>query len=185
MFKTDCRKTGKKLVNGHDSSTEDDDRVAIGTACFWLGDQRSAEFLAWENAKYYAAGRCREISLLEVKDLCIKEVNENGRTFRVIALKVERDKQGGSQTLPLFPHRDHMQQDIYFAFAYNLLVNRYVETYIFKGFAEMAQKHLLGETKSSVSQQLWSSYFKCIIKQYGGIAEEVNHLKSHHGKGRV
>jgi hypothetical protein len=24
MFKTDCRKTGKKLVNGHDSSTDDD-----------------------------------------------------------------------------------------------------------------------------------------------------------------
>ena len=47
MFKTDCRTTGKKLVNGHDSST-DDDPVAIGTACFWLGDQRSAEFLALE-----------------------------------------------------------------------------------------------------------------------------------------
>ena len=44
---TDCRKTGKTLFNGHDSST-DDDPVAIGTACFWLGDQRSAEFLALE-----------------------------------------------------------------------------------------------------------------------------------------
>ena len=72
-----------------------------------LWDPRSAQLFALENTKYYA--------LLEVKDLTLKDGNKNGRSFRVIAVTVDRDKQGGSQTLPLFPHRDHMQQDIYFA----------------------------------------------------------------------
>ena len=90
-------------MNGHEGGN-DDDQVAIGTACIWIGDQRSAHFFALENTKYYAAGRCREVSLLEVRDVMVKNVNENGRSFRVLAVKVDRDKQGGSQTLPLFPH---------------------------------------------------------------------------------
>ena len=121
-----------------------------------------------------------------MKDLTLKDVNENGRSFRVLAVKVERDKQGGLQTLPLFPHRDHVQQDIYFAFAYNLFMTRYVETYIFKDFAERAHRHLKGVTKSNVSQ-LWSTCFKALfkplLKDLGGLADSVNmNLKSHHGK---
>ncbi|KAL7574145.1 hypothetical protein ACA910_014826 [Epithemia clementina (nom. ined.)] len=56
MYRENCRKTGKKLVNGHEGSS-DDDCVAVGTACIWIGDPRLAQFLALENAKYYAAGR--------------------------------------------------------------------------------------------------------------------------------
>ncbi|CAB9530201.1 hypothetical protein SEMRO_2786_G337030.1 [Seminavis robusta] len=133
MYKENCRKNGKALVNGHEGSS-DDDRVAIGTACIWVGDQRSAQFLAFDVTKYYAAGRCREISLLEVKHLTLKQMDENGRTFHVLPVKVDRDKQGGSQILPLFrPHWDHMQQDVYFAFAYNLLVNSSVDMGIVGG----------------------------------------------------
>jgi len=112
----------------------------------------------------------------------MKDVNENGRSFKVVALKVERDKQGGSQTLLLFPHRDHMQQDVYFALVCGLLVNRFVETHLFNDFAVRARRHLQGETKSSVSQ-LWATCFKGLFKQFGEIAEDVNlNLKSHHGK---
>lgn len=181
MYKENCRKAGKKLVNGHEGSSEDD-RVTIGTSCIWIGDGRSAQFFAFENAKYYAAGRCHEISLLEVKDVTLKEVNENGRSFRVLAVKVDRDKQGGSQTLPLFPHRDHIQQDFYFALVHNIVVTGHVETYLFKDFAERAKRHLQGATKSSVSQ-LWSTCFKSFFRQFGEIADQVNlNLKSHHGK---
>ena len=146
----------------------------------WIGDVRAAQFLALENAKHCAAGRCREVSLQKVRDLCMKDVNENGRSFKVVALKVERDKQGGSQTLLLFPHRDHMQQDVYFALVCGLLVNRFVETHLFNDFAVRAQRHLQGKTKSSVSQ-LWATCFKGLFKQFGEIAEDVNlNLKSHH-----
>lgn len=41
MYKENCRKAGRKLVNGHQASSGDD-RVAIGTACSWIGDPRSA-----------------------------------------------------------------------------------------------------------------------------------------------
>lgn len=58
----------------------------------------------------------------------------------------------------------------------------YVETHLFKDFAERAKRHLHGRTKSSVSQ-LWSSCFKLLFKQFGEIAEQVNlNLRSHHGK---
>jgi len=159
--------------------------VAIGTACIWIGDQKSAQFFVLENTKHHAAGRCREIALLEpleVKHLMLKDVNENGRTFRVVAVKVDRDKQGGSQTLPLFPHRDHTRQDICFALACNLLVNRWVDSHLFDDFAVRAKRHLNGLTKSNVSQ-LWSSCFKKLFKQFGEIPDQVNlSLKSRHDK---
>ena len=109
-------------------------------------------------------------------------MNENRESHKVLAFKVNRDKQGGAQTIPLHSHQDCMQQDVHFALMHNLLVNRFVETHLFNDFAVRAQKHLQGETKSSVSQ-LWSTRFKSIFKQFHEIAEEVNlNLKSHHGK---
>ena len=179
--KAEGRKTGKKLVNGHEGSN-DDDRIAIGTACIWIGDSRAAQFFALENAKYFTAGRCREVSLLEVKDISIKKIDENGKNFRILTMKIERDKQGGNQTIHLHPHQEHFQQDIYFALIYNILVTRHIETFVFKQFAERAQRQIQGLTKSSVSQ-LWSTCFKALFKQFAGLAEEVNiNLKSHSGK---
>ena len=71
------------------------------------------QFLALEAAKYYAAGRCREVSFSEVKDLCIRDVNKNRKSYKVLAFKVNRDKQGRTQTIPLYSHQDCMQQDVY------------------------------------------------------------------------
>ena len=159
----DCKANGRKLVDGHDAST-DTDRIAIGTACIWLSDTKSAQFLALEAAKYYIAGRCRETSLAEVKDICIKDFTEERNSYRVLAFKVkDRDKQGGHQTLPLFPHQECMQQDVYFALMYNVLVRGFVETYLFDDFAARAHKNIRGQTTSTTSQ-LWSSNFKSIIK---------------------
>jgi len=181
MHKENCKKAGKKLVNGHEGGS-DDDRVATGTACLWLGDARSAQLFALENAKHCAAGRCREISRLEVKDITSKHVDEGGRSLRVLAAKVERDKQGGSQNLPLFPHRDHVQQDVHFAAAHSVLVMGCVDAHLFEEFAECAERHLQGVSKSSVSQ-LSNAAFKALSKQFGEIADQVNlNLKSHHGK---
>ena len=100
VCKSNSRKSEKKslLLNGHEGGN-DDDHVVIGAACMWIGDLRSAQFFALENAKWHAAGRCCELSLLEVEDLTLKDVNENGHTFKVLAMKVDRDKQGGSQNL--------------------------------------------------------------------------------------
>jgi hypothetical protein len=50
MHTKDCKQTGKKLVNGHEGST-DNDRIAISTACIWVGDAWAAQFLALEAAK--------------------------------------------------------------------------------------------------------------------------------------
>ena len=181
MHTKECKKTGRKLVNGHEGST-DDDRIAIGTACIWIGDTKSAQFLMLEAAKYYASGRCREISRSEVEDICIKNVNEDGRSYRVLGLKVDRDKQNGLQTIMLYPHQHCMQQDVYFALIYNLLVTRFVETYLFNDFAIRREENLQGKTKSTVSQ-LWSTRFKSLFKQFSELAEIVNlKLKSHDGK---
>ena len=54
MHTKDCKKAGKKLVDGHEGSI-DDERIAIGTACIWVGDAKSAQFLALEAAKCHAA----------------------------------------------------------------------------------------------------------------------------------
>ncbi|KAL7555463.1 hypothetical protein ACA910_020196 [Epithemia clementina (nom. ined.)] len=81
MHIKDCKKTGKKLVNGHKGSM-DDNRIAIGNVCIWVGDAKSAQFLALEAAKYYAAGRCHKVSFSKVKDICIKDVNETRKVTR-------------------------------------------------------------------------------------------------------
>ena len=183
MKKTDCKKAGKNLIDGHGQST-DDDYLAIGTACFWIGYAASAQFQALESAKYYLAGRGREVSFLEAKHLSIQVVNEDRRNFRVINAEVN-DKQQNVQRIPLFPHRDHIQQDVYFALIYNILVSTYVETYLFDAFAVRARRHLKGETKATVSQ-LWTSRFKSIFKHFAEIADQVDvnpNLRSHSGKG--
>ena len=93
MHTKDCKKTGKKLVNRHEDST-DDDRIAIVTARIWVGDAKSAHFLVLEAAKCYAAGRCQEVSFSKVKDLCIRDVNENRKICKGLAFKVNRDNTG-------------------------------------------------------------------------------------------
>ena len=62
-------------------------------------------------------------------------MNENRKSYKVLAFKVNRDKQGGAQTISLHSHQDCMQQDVYFALMHNLLVSEFVKACLFNDFA--------------------------------------------------
>lgn len=97
------RVDGKALSDPRDPSTPKD-RDTTATLCVWEGSTEAAEFFGINTTMFYAAGRGSEVAGSRRKDLSTEQKEEQFISYNRMRHRIQRDKNGVSQTLGMHPH---------------------------------------------------------------------------------
>ena len=125
------------LVNQRAMATEDE-RAALATMCLWQGDVKSAKLFAMSTLMYHLVARSIEASSLRKSRLKKRQQEEMGNKYDILEIDLERTKTN-TPTAPhfLYPHRDTLVFDAYFALAYILVMDERTDRdFIFPDFAD-------------------------------------------------
>jgi len=182
------RLTGKEMENPHVASTTSD-REAIALGCVWGNGKEYAEFYHLNNSMVQLVGRSSEVASLRLSNISVKSVDEFGQNYDLLWVKLQKDKNGKFQELPVYPHRDKWYEDWYFSLIYLFLMtasiryaNSYYEQYVFPTYAEKATQTKEGKIDSKVSS-LFSEVFAKVCLFLNDLNITINKaLSSHHGK---
>lgn len=175
---------GKPKSEGHAPSTRRD-REAMATACVWTGTPAFAEFWLLLNASYHCAGRGSEVSLISAKGTKALEVNELSYRYDVLAVDIQRQKNGPFQSLPIYPHADGIHEDFYFSLIHSIVLNGSNSEFLLPNFSKAALKTTEGKSDSGVSRE-WTRLFTQLSESFEVLTDEINEeLSSHSARGGV
>jgi hypothetical protein len=182
MFRESNRAVGK--VETEDVSSTRRDREAIATACLWMNSPEFAEFWHLSNSSYHCCGRGSETSLIKADGVVSLEINEMVYRYDILAVQLQRQKNGPFQTLPIYPHRDGLLQDFYFSLIHLIIVKGCDHEYVLPQFSSAALKtKKSGKSSSDVSRQ-WTKFFEGIRSTFEVLADEINEELSSHSNRR-
>lgn len=173
---------GKNVEGGHASSNRKD-RENLSRACIWQGTPEFAEFWHLLNTSHHCAGRGSEVSLITATGTKVIEVEEDFGRYEVIAVDVQRQKDGPFQSLPVYPHRDGVLEDFYFSLIHLIVTNGCSGDFIFPNFSRASLKKKNGKSASKVSSE-WNKLFKQLRDSFETLSDEINEkLTSHSHRG--
>jgi hypothetical protein len=153
----------------------------MANACFWLGTTDAAEFHGINVSVFHLCGRGCEVSVLKPEDLSVMYVSEGLQNFDVLSVSLQRDKDVSLQELSLYPHRESLCKDPYFALIYSLLVGG-CGPGLFPKFSQEAATFRNGKSKTQVSA-LWKLSYLSLYKEFKSLEETLNDkLTSYHGR---
>ena len=179
-FKERARQTGQRISTPKAAST-DGDRKAMANACFWLGTIDAAEFHGLNVSVFHLCGRGREVSALKPEDLSMVYVGEGLQNFDVLSVSLQRNKDGPLQELSLYPHRESLCEDPYFALIYSLLVGG-CHSNLFPKFSQEAATFKDEKSEPRVSA-IWTHCFNSLYKEFKSLSETLStQLTSYHGR---
>jgi hypothetical protein len=179
-FKERARQTGQRISTPKAAST-DGDRKAMANACFWLGTIDAAEFHGINVSVFHLCGRGLEVSALKPEDLSVVYVSKGLQNFDVLSVSLQRDKDGPLQELSLYPHRESLCEDPYFALIYSLLVGGCGPD-LFPKFSQEAAIFRDEKSESWVSA-LCTLCFNSLYKEFKSLSETLStQLISYHGR---
>jgi hypothetical protein len=95
----------------------------LACRCFWISTTEGAEFHFLNTAQFQLAGRGSEVALLKVEDIYCVDAYEDTQQYKIICSRLQRDKDGPLQELSIYPHRDSVHQDMYFALVYYIVMS--------------------------------------------------------------
>lgn len=170
------------MLNPHAAST-DNDRKALGKVCCWEPRPKYAEFWHLNNTCLHAAGRGSECAVGKYSDIYCPEVYEPTCKYDIATIHLDRDKQGGDQNLPIYPHRDDFEQDWYFSLFYLIILTStdvFDNEYIFPVFSQEALKTNSENKNDSKVSNLWSKYFRSLMEQFECFANEIDKFLTSH-----
>ena len=150
----------------------------------WIGTAETAEFWHLLNTSYHRSGRGNEVSLVAPDGLTCPEVNEDVYQYRVLAIDIQRQKNGPFQLLPIYPHYDGLFECFYFSLIYLVVMVGCGNQYIFPSFSKAALKTKSGKSDSKVST-LWSSCFDELRSTFETMSDRINEKLSCHEKSYV
>ena len=158
------------------------DREAMSTACVWLGTPEFAEFWHLLNTSCHCSGRGSEASLITSRGTKTVEVNKFTYDYEVLAVDIQRQKDGPFQTLPIYPHRDGIFEDFYFSLIHLIVINGCNHEHTFPNFSKAALKTKAGKCDSGVSRE-WTKLFDELCNTFEVLADETNEELTSHCNG--
>ena len=185
LLLTKCKERGRRTgqrISSPKTASNDGDRKAMANACFWLGTIDAAEFHGLNVSVFHLCGRGREVSILKPVDVSVVYVSEGLQNFDLLSVSLQRDKDGPLQELSLYPHRESLCEDPYFALIYSLLVGGCGPD-LFPKFSREAS--ILRGHEKSISRVAahWKICFNSLHKEFKSLSETLNtQLTSYHGR---
>jgi len=149
----------KRSTQGAAPSTRQD-REALATACIWLGTPEFTEFWLLLHATYHCFGRGSETSLMKPEDTKTADVNESLHSYNVLAVQLQRQKDGILQTLPIYPHREGVLEDFCFSLLHHVVINGCDHECTFPIFSKAALKTDKSGKSDSVVSKEWTKLFR-------------------------
>jgi hypothetical protein len=154
------------------ASTED--RMSLGTVCFWEGTYDGAEMSHFCNTAVNLAGRSSDISDSDLSDLRTVKKRVGVSTYNLIEQKTTRFKTTTQKDHTIVPHRESFILCYYFSLAYLLVMNGdKISRGDQKLFPTFASKvfNKDGKIESKTSDHFNKTidfYYKIIYDFYGG-----------------
>lgn len=171
---------GKSLVTPKERATEED-RNVIAAICVWNGSIDSAEFLLFNSTCYQCAGRGGEVSAIKFQDLSCHG-HKDGETFR---MKLTRHKTYNEVVnISIFPDRNNMLFDFYFAMGYYLILSHHTSSSMFPTFNDVLALQPNGRLNTSKVSRLFAKLFKKIndvVDDYNDLGEIYHRFNGHLG----
>ena len=164
---------GQKLVKQREKATEDD-RKCLSACSIWSADKDSAELFYFLQCGYQVAARGSEVATLKWESLNSvvrrDEDESNDEKYRVIQLEVCRHKNSETthQIAQIFPHRDSILLDYYFALAYYLTMAYDTGENMVPSFAAKVKRTNDGRVDASKVSALFSTLVKKLYKVIDG-----------------
>lgn len=155
-----ARIAGRRITNPKLASNADD-RKQMANVCFLLGSTDFAEFHAINVLMYHVIGRGREVSVLKPEDLYLVDISTR-TSEQVLAILLQPDKGNEFQELNLYPQNVDLQEDVYFALCYHLLVGARTLPYLFPKFSQAATLVNANNKTESRIASVWSQFFRHI-----------------------
>lgn len=181
-FEERGKRTGERVSTPRTASNSDD-RKAMGSACFWLATSDAAEFHCLNVLTYHLCGRGRECSVLKPEDIYISLIDEDVHSYRVLSVNIQCDKGGPEQDLNLYPHKNSLQEDPYFAVIYLLLVGSCNKPDLLPKFSAEASKVDKNNKSASRVGSFWTTCFHGIKKEFQSLSDILNDkLTSYHSR---
>ena len=150
----------------------EEERAALVKMCFWQADCKSAKLFAMSTLMFHLVARSIEASSLLKSRLRITQQEDMGQKYDVISVDMERTKTGSAMAPHfLYPHRDKVVFDAYFAMAYIMVMDdRTDEDFLFPDFADK-MSNSEGDINSKTSK-LFNSYVEWISDISYGYGDE-------------
>ena len=132
---------------------------------------------------HHVIGRGREVSMLKPEDAYLIDIPSRPSS-QVLGVLLKPDKGNELQELNLYPQKENLHEDVYFALCYHLLVGSRELPYLFPKFSQAAR--VLGTNNKTESRvaQVWSQYFRQIEREGQSLVDsfEINNLTSYHAR---
>jgi len=164
---------GQKLVKQREKATVDD-RKCLSACSIWSADKESAELFYFLHCGYQVAARGSEVATLKWESLQPfvrrdEDVN-NDEQYRVIQMEVCRHKNSETthQLAQIFPHRDSILLDYYFALAYYLTMAYDTGENMVPTFEAKVKRTNDGRVDASKVSALFSTLVKKLYKVMDG-----------------
>ena len=161
VAKKESLKEGEQLSKPRECAS-DEDRKALGAICLWSGDTASGEFYLFLNMAYQCAGRGGEIAACKRGSLKTKVIKEEAysskKGYEVLQLSMYRPKTRKFTSALIFPDRDSICNDSYFATAYYLVISKHSSDYLLPSFGSKLQKK-----DGKVNSSKVSTLFKALV----------------------
>ena len=159
----------------------EDDRRALGAISIWNGDLESAEFHLFMTLAYQSAGRGGEVSSVKFEKFHTIQVKEQCREYAAMELELFRPKTSQIDMYSMYPDRNSIIFDIYFAMGYFLILSQHSSPYLLPNFAENLRIKDNGRIDSTKVSTYFTTAIQKIYKVAGRYIDDYDesNLRSH------
>lgn len=145
-----------------------------------MGTPEIAEFWHLSNTSFHCTGRGGEVSLIKADGVIPHEVNELTRRHNVMAVELQRQKDGPLQVLPIFPHRDGLLEDYYFSLIHLIVLCGCKDECILPTFSLAALKTKKDGSSNGNVSRMFTNLFERMLTEFEMLADDLNdNLGSH------
>ena len=153
-----------------------EDRNKLAAHCIWAGDSRAGKFFNFNVTLYHLLSRTCEASSLRKSLVKIKEAEVLLVKHNVVQFYVERHKTlNMPQYMSVYPHRDNIFEDMYFSFAYHLIMTDDADNdHFFPDFATKISNEASNKLDTETAK-MFRTYFDSLVKiseKYDGLAND-------------
>ena len=136
----------------------EEEREAMAAMCIWVGDTKAAKLFSMSTLMYHLVARSIEAASLRKSRIGLVRKEESGNKYSILNIGMERTKTETSMNPHLlYPHRDTLLFDSYFAIAYVLIMDsKSANDFIFPDFADKI--HNGSKDINSKTANLFNSY---------------------------